>query len=89
MYLYFLSIFLISSFGLITLLLFINCTPECDSPNDISVRPPTRAGVQNTLPEMASDYWKFSTCIHLELCTHWAFLSTGTAAILFFYLMQR
>lgn len=52
MHLYFLSL---PSFGLITLLLSLNCTPECDSPNDISVRPPTRAGVQNTLSEMVSD----------------------------------
>lgn len=87
MYLYFLSL---SSFGLITLLLPLNCTPECDSPNDISVRPPTRAGVQNTLSEMVSDYRQcFSACIHLQLCIHRAFLSTGTAAILFFYLKQR
>lgn len=85
--LYFLSL---PSFGLITVLLSLNCTPECDSPNDISVRPPTRAGVQNTLSEMVSDYGKcFSVYIHLQLCTHCAFLSTGTAAILFFYLMQR
>lgn len=46
------------SLGLITVSLCIKCAPECDSSNDISIRPLTVSGVQNTLSEMVSDYKK-------------------------------
>lgn len=70
-------------------LLCLYCTSGCDSSYDISIRPLTWSGIQSTLSEMVSDYRNRFCVYSSSNSIKWAFLSTGTAAILLFYLMQR